>query len=725
MNVDQQEQLLRLTPVQQVCVDHDSGSLWVHGPVGTGKTVALQQRLVRMLGEGIYPQSILMLLTNRAQVQLCEEVLYSSPAAVRGQAWLTTFPSLCRKMVALYWPEIANAAGLDGQQEPCFLSIEATQYHLWQIVEPLIQQKGYFAELAIRRERLLSQLIDNLNKSAQVGFAHTEIEERLTSAWAGSPERITSYRQAQHCALLFRQYCLEHNLVDYSLTIELFNHFVRPLAAQGGPLADVQHVLVDNLEENVPVALDWLDSLKTRCTTMVLASDDWGGYRSFLGADPESATAVGQSCEQELAFEALLRPVGNTRALTEAVCTALGCPSEDKDSCAQPSAAEALSAIRGQGGAEFWIGQVRWVADTVAELVTERGVAPERIALIAPYVSEVMRFTLSEELAQRGLHLALLRPSMPLNEHPVVRAALTLTRLAHPDYSVRIFGTPLVLGEEDVALALEYALAGLDKVRALVLARAAYDPQTTSLRPLSGELSDRQQADAARTWQRLGYRYQAPYERLQGWLAAYRTGIPNALDEFLGRLFGEVLSQQDMALHSDAAGIRAYARLVEAAQGLYESGLGMSGSDPLETGQAFMNLVLGGMASAEYLLDWQQTEDDAVLLTPAYAYLTREQSSDYQFWMDLGANGWWTRPNQPLTHPYVLSRNWLLGAKWSDREENEARRTALARVLRGLASRCTGGIYLASSRLGMNGEEQSGPLLRAVLVAMTRLRANG
>jgi hypothetical protein len=61
-------------------------------------------------------------------------------------------------------------------KEPVFLTIETAQYFMWRVVEPLVTNQGYFSDLAIRRGRLLAQIIDNLNKAALVGFrAHRHL----------------------------------------------------------------------------------------------------------------------------------------------------------------------------------------------------------------------------------------------------------------------------------------------------------------------------------------------------------------------------------------------------------------------------------------------------------------------------------------------------------------------------------------------------------------------
>jgi hypothetical protein len=69
---------------------------------------------------------------------------------------------------------------------------------------------------------------------------------------------------------------------------------------------------------------------------------------------------------------------------------------------------------------------------------------------------------------------------------------------------------------------------------------------------------------------------------------------------------------------------------------------------------------------------------------------------------------------QPLTHPYVLSRNWKKGQLWTDEDELAANRDMLARVVGGLAFRCSDEIVLASSQMDVSGMEESGMLNRAI-----------
>ena len=118
--------------------------------------------------------------------------------------------------------------------------------------------------------------------------------------------------------------------------------------------------------------------------------------------------------------------------------------------------------------------------------------------------------------------------------------------------------------------------------------------------------------------------------------------------------------------------------------------------------------------AALYVSSWRDEERDAVFLAPAYTFLMRNRWVDYQFWLDVGSNQWWERLEQPLTHPYVLSRNYPRNQIWTDDMEFDARQAALRRLVLGLVRRCRQKIHISISDLGEQGYEQRGIMLRVV-----------
>jgi len=710
---------MELLPGQQRIVQfarRGGGGLVAVGPPGTGKSTALAARLVALASEGRRPYELLVLVAQRAQATRYERASALSRAPTRGGAEIVTYYGLCRRLVGLFWPLIAEQAGMDPRGEPTFLTIETTQYHMWQIVAPLMREEGYFAELAIRRDRLLSQLIDNLNKSALVGFDHTDIYARLRSAWVGDVDRIKTYWQAQDCAARLRSLCRERNLLDLSLTVELFDRYLLPEPTfQRYLQARYRHLLVDNLEENVPVAQRLVSWLLPHCDSAVLAIDEGGGHRIFLGADADGADQVAKECSARVELMAAAAGLPDARIFAAAVSRALRVPPLRELGGDPRQAVEVLP------DAKYWVGMVRNAAQQIADQV-RAGVPAHRIAVVAPYVSEVLRFTLQEELRSHGIGLFLLRPSTTLRDQYAARGLLVLTALAHSGWTLRVQNDVWRPSQAEVALALEVALGDLDPLRARMLARVAAPAGARSLQDLAMHAG----GDTASLWEQVGFQVRERYQALQQWLAAYALGEPQGLVVFLTNLFGDVLSRAGFGLHDDADRGRACARLIESAA-KFTAAVGRG--DALERGELarrYVELVLGGIASAEYLTDWPtEPPQDAVVLSTAFAYVTRDLRSEVQVWLDLGAEGWWDRPNQPLTHPYVLSRTWQVGQPWREIEEDTARRTGLARLVQGLASRCEGRILLGSSELGVDGAEQSGPLQRAVLRAFAAGRAHG
>ena len=94
-------------------------------------------------------------------------------------------------------------------------------------------------------------------------------------------------------------------------------------------------------------------------------------------------------------------------------------------------------------------------------------------------------------------------------------------------------------------------------------------------------------------------------------------------------------------------------------------------------GQEYVEMVQSGVIANQYVREWQRPAQDSVLIAPAYTFLMNNQPVSYQFWLDIGSRGWFERLYQPLTHPYVLSKQWTPGDKWTDEREFEIRREAL------------------------------------------------
>jgi hypothetical protein len=211
------------------------------------------------------------------------------------------------------------------------------------------------------------------------------------------------------------------------------------------------------------------------------------------------------------------------------------------------------------------------------------------------------------------------------------------------------------------------------------------------------------------------------YDTLRLWLSDVQRKGEQPLDHFLSRLFGEILSQRGHGFHDDLDAARAAATLVESVQKFRQ---GMAGFDaPVERslGQEYIAMVEDGVLAAQYVGAWQEPKEDTVLLAPAYTFLMMNRPVDYQFWLDIGSSGWYERLYQPLTHPYVLSRQWDGQRAWGDADEHAASQERLYRLAAGLLRRCRKQVFLGLSELGEQGYEQRGPLLWALNQVLRQL----
>jgi superfamily I DNA/RNA helicase len=694
-----------LTEIQNELIEKPIQSkIFLEGPAGCGKTTVGVERMLYLMSQGVRGDNILLVTPQRTLAGPYLEAVRHPGVIAGGMVQPTTIGGLALRMVELFWPLAAPAAGFAHPgMPPVFLTLETAQYYMARLVKPMLEN-GHFEAVTLPRNRLYSQVLDNLNKAATVGFPYTEIGERLKAAWIGESKQARVYDDAQEAALRFRTYCLEHNLLDFSLQLEVFQeHLWNEPTCRNYLREQYRHLIADNIEEDVPVLHDLLREWLPDFESTLLIYDQQAGYRLFLGADPESAYSLKELCEQQAEFEGTFvtpEPLQDfALRLGQALLHQPLSPPDD----IQNHYRLAL----GFEFHQYFPQMIDWVAQQIERLVGEESITPKDIVVLAPYLTDALRFSLTERLERGGIPVRSHRPSRALREEPATHCLLTLASLAHPQWTQDQSEASLP-SRYDVAYALLLAIDDLDLVRAQLLSEIVYRvrdgiPTLTSFDQIRGEMQER-----------ITYLIGQRYEDLRAWLQAYISDPPLELDHFLSRLFGEVLSQPGYRFHSNYDSGEIAANLVDSARD-FRWAIGRNlPEDGKAIGQEYVEMVQDGVVAAQYVRSWQLQPEDAVLLAPAYTFLMSNRAVKIQFWLDIGSRGWFERLYQPLTHPYVLSRSWPANTPWTDREEIEANQQALFRLTLGLVRRCGDALYFGLSDLNEQGYEQQGPLLKAV-----------
>jgi hypothetical protein len=661
---------------------------------------------MQFLLESGVPASGILLLTPQRILQNPYLGLVGSPeAASDGPVATATVAGLAHRTLEAFWPLAAEAGGFaHPDRPPVFLNVETAQYYMAHVVRPHLQE-GFFESVTMDRNRLYVQILDNLDKAASNGFSYTEIGERLMAAWGGDPAQRRVFVDVQTCANEFRQYCLEHNLLDFSLQLELFANILwNDPNARSSLTGSYHHLIYDNAEEDTAVGhdivADWLPLLDSA----LVIFDEGGGYRSFLSADPQSALALADLCDETIvlneSFVAGPALIRLSEALVEVISpTAVPLSGPHPEQAAGESA-DVLSIV----SARFYPEMLDAVADEIHGLV-ENGTPPSEIVVLAPYLGDALRFSLMNRLAARGVPARSHRPSRSLRDEPASQCLLTLAALAHPDWDIQ----PDKL---DVTHAFMQAIGETDLVRVQMLAEIVYRQRDASLSSFERINPDMQE----RIGEALGSRYTA----LRDWLQAYRAEEPQPLDQFLRRLFDEVLSQPGFSFHDNLDSARVAASLADSVESFRMAMQPVFDDDFTQISMEYMAMFQEGVMAAQYLAAWNSGPDGAVLVAPAYTFLVSNRAVDVQFWLDVGSSGWHERMFQPLTHPQILSRHWPRERIWTDADELEANSETLARLLNGLIRRCRRRLYLGLTELDESGYEQRGALLRAFHRVLTR-----
>jgi len=690
--------IVDLTPDQREIISAPPETkIFLSGPAGSGKTTVGAERLRTLLAMGLPADSVLILTPQRTLQIPYEAALRHPELGPGGQATLATVGGLARRMVDLFWPLAAETAGFARpDQPPAFLTLETAQYYMARLVRPLMEA-GFFASVTIDRNRLYSQVLDNLNKAASVGFPYTEIGERLAEAWIGDPGQRRVYADAQECASRFRRYCLDHNLLDFSLQMDVFWSILwRAPLCHAYLTRRYRHLICDNIEEDIPVAHDLLAEWLPDFVSGLIIFDTDAGYRRFLGADPDTAQRIADLCNTHIELNKSFVTTPEIQALEIAFASKL---LPDHPAFIIPESLAALQFPPPETPTRFFPQMLDWVAGEIQRLINVESVSPSEIVVLAPFFSDSLRFSLSNRLEELGIPWRSHRPSRSLRDEPASRCLLTLAELSHPGWEVR----PTKF---DLAYALLYAIEGMDLVRAQLLSEIVFRPRDSSLSSFTAIRSEVQE--------RITFVFGRQYEILREWIAAYRLqSAPDPLDHFLRRLFGEVLSQKGFGLHRNNDGARTAASLVESVQ-KFRQAMEAASDESMDTGREYLTMLRDGVIAAQYVEAWTIEPAESVLLAPAHTFLMMNHPATIQFWLDVGSGGWWERLFQPLTQPYVLSRSWERDHQWTDADDLAANQQALRRLVIGLLRRCRERVYLGLSDLGESGFEQRGPLLKVI-----------
>ncbi len=683
-----------LTPTQQEIIHFPiSGKYFLEGPAGSGKTTTSIARLKHILTQ-LAGHQVLIFVPQRSLGKPYFDFFSQQRDYSGSLPSIVTFGGFAKRMIELFWPVIADETEFaNPRARPFFLSLETAQYCMNRVAEPYLE-KGFFQSVVIEKSRLFGQILDNLNKAAVVQFPLTEISQRLKGINQLDASMEIAYDQVQICAQAFRAFCYRYNVIDYSLCIDLFfSKLFNNKTFDTYFRSNHKMIIAENIEEDIPVFHDFIRTYLTASESAWLIFDHNGGFRSFLGADPQSAYTLKKFCDHSVIFNQELTGTDNIQKLNQVL-----------SKCIKVEKIQKKEADFGQSlvfnDFQFYPEMVKGVCSQVQVLVRDLKVMPKEIVILSPYLSDALNFSLNTILEEFKIPAESFRPSRKYLDDAVIRSLLSLAKLAHPHWE-------LPVSRFELREVLLCCFKNMDIIRADLIAKTLFHPgkQQEGLRAFD-TITNRD------TQQKMTFLHGEKVEKLRSWLIEYQSGNPQPLDVFISRIYGELLSQSDFLLFEQYESANSISKLILSIQNFRYFSTSFLESDEISFGIEYIRSIQAGLLPSAFFSS-EEEKSDAVLIAPAHSFLMQNRMVAYQYWLDIGNLGWWERLNQPLTNPYLLNRNWDSTQKWTVAHEYSANQASMLKIVQGLLNRCTKQVSVCSVGTNEQGTEQRGPLLRA------------
>jgi hypothetical protein len=635
--------------------------------------------------------------------------------------------------VILFWPLLIQSLNLKAQF-PVRLRPETEQElatKLWrsQLDTAILSRAG------VNEYRLVRRILDLWQLAAYSG---TPCEDIASILQRGLQENAIDLEPELLASLLldWRNWCLERGLLTYGIITELYSqNLLSDRYYQQYLTQRYQAVLADDVDDYPGIARQLFDFLLDQGAVGAFSYNPDGAVRLGLGADPNYLEGLAGRCRIEKLTESPFPRLADRLAapMVELVTEPM----------LLFSLPEPVQSIQTTSRAQL----LRQTAEVIADAITSGQVTAEQVAIIAPGLDAIARYTLIEILAKQNIPVESLNDQRPLISSPIIRALLTMLALVYPGLGrlvdrdavaemLVVLSRKQEIPENSSSFTTPHSPLPLiprggptfpthiDPVRAGLIADYCFvpHPECPKLLPVS----------AFERWDRIGYVATTAYTEILQWLEKQRSQqeqrlLPSPIS-LLYLAIQDFLFRDSNPPYEQMAALR---ELLETAQHYWEidtrlqqipgssknweSEVAITPSSPITTSIAeFIQLLRRGTITANpYPLRPIGPARKAVTLATIFQYRSSRRFHHWHFWLDAGSPLWAKGGAATLFGANFFLQD-RLGEPWTAEDEQQAEKQRLHRILRDLLSRVSQKVYLCHSELAVNGQEQLGPLLPLV-----------
>jgi hypothetical protein len=693
-------------------------SIWITGLTRSGKT----RRLVELFREWVQEKrqqchtltqiaSQVQPLTSAVLVFAANDDNRSSLAEQLSTTLPGSYPVLCKtplgfisNEVMLFFPLLFEQLNIKAQF-PLRLRPETEQELATRLWKPQLSHQN-FLKSDTSEFRFVRDTLDLLQLAGAGGIPTEDIATILEQGLGDLESFPGDSPQFRGQLLLqWRQWCLERGLLTYGIIYELYWRYLLPNPKyQSYLIQRYQGIFADDVDDYPAIAADLFTLLLDKGIFGVFTANPDGQIRLGLNADPEALTELEKLCQTE----ELTASGGLAAELGESTLKIV------TDPFYVSSLPASIPSIQTTTRAEL----LRKTGEVIIQAIQQNKVKPDEIAIIAPGLDEIARYTLIEILSHQNIPVEPLNEQRPLISSPLIRALLTLLGLVYPGLGRLVkrdeVGEMLVILSRKRRKSAEKVpqklIADIDPVRAGLIADYCYHIDLENPRLLGVETFPR--------WDRLGHRATQAYREIRDWIETSKSLLKQ-------QRFATPMVVLDRAIKSFILGKHAYAEmaalreLIETAQHFWEVERRLRQNEPnprslTDTVGQLIQLLRRGTITANALPGRiLEEKQGVVILATIFQYRSLRSSHRWQFWLDAGSHLWEKGGASQLYGAPLFLRNWN-GQVITPEDEFKADQARLERILRDLLGRVTERVYLCHSELGVTGSEQAGALISLV-----------
>lgn len=658
----------------------DDSKILLKGPTGSGKSTLLLERYNYLIEEEKVPsEKILILLLNRSQsLEWRTKTLLN----LSGNIWRTSFYGFVQGEINLFYPILLkNCKAIKRKNvHPVFLTFELAQFLLSKVIEHKRKADGLFTGVTSYTDRISIVLAANLVKAATSDIPYSEIGERLYNSLEIKDEiKKQAFNEADQIISAYRKKCLELGVFDFGMSVDLYNNYLlKDNHYKEILFSRVQHLIVDNIEECVPVEIDFINLLLPNLKTCMLSYNDEGGYGEMFGSN------------HQYVKEKIAGKLDTVNLKGSKTCNDYMFEFSDMlfDNIKDGKKLRYKNQVSIERNASFELrsDMLDGVAQRVLDLINE-GYKPSDIAIISTNADSVSEFVIARKLEKYGYSIKNISRKNRITDNSFSQALITFAELCHPSYNM---------------------LPNRDDIKALVMMILKIDPVRSSI--LAGQIMDQKpfarfpDVEFPGVVERIGYYNVEKYEYIRNWIEEYKTlNKPMKIDEFFQRVFLEILVSENVS-DQDIMKTR---NLIDSSRTFVE----IISRFRKNANRDFLEMIKGGVKAAESIFELEEKlSGDHVIMTTPVAYLASSLTSKVTILMSLSSRNWTPRNIKELTNVHVLTKTWDKNTVYTEDLEEEKQKNYLAIIIRAILKRCSDRLITFESDLSANGFENDGIL---------------